>query len=292
MRAAVFLTIASAILISAMPVAANELTNGRITVDFNSNGSSKTMDRVDSLTWIDSDGVQSGNFVSAGGPPDCGDPQEFFGQSYSDSDSDLLLMVVAGTDAKWKSANDTSGTSKTTGKDTCFILSGRTTTVYTLNVTAAKQSMMNIKRTFSFTTDANNNLRAYAARLPNTIYSTVLYPDSSGKVQSVNLFGCGALPSCEISDWNGKWFADDDGSGSGMVMIRDKASTWPAEIGIDYDSFSSSNVTAILLMRPSDGWTGKTVTEVEHMCFYDAKSWPVRKRNAGRLPTGCKVQTP
>ena len=290
MRAASSLILASALLLSATPAPAHELTNGRITAEL-ATGGSKTMDRMDSITWINSDGVLSGNYVANGGPPDCGDPQEFFGEAYSDSDSFVLLMVVAGASAKWNQANDTSGTSKTTGKDTCFILSGKTTTDYSLDATDAKASEMTIKRTFAFTTDANLNERAYAARLPNAVYSTVLYPDSTGTVQSVDVFNCGALPNCEISDWNGIWFADDDGHGNGMVMIRDKVSTWPAVLGIDYDSFSNSNVTSMVLMRPSDGWTGKKVTEVEHICFYDAKSWPTKKRNAGKLPDGCAVKT-
>jgi len=291
MRSRAALIFACTVLVSAAPAFGNELTNGRITAEL-ATGGSKTMDRMDSITWINSDGVLSGNYVANGGPPDCGDPQEFFGEAYSDSDSFLLLMVVAGASAKWDQVNETSGTSKTTGKDTCFILAGKTTTAYTLDATDTKVSEMTIKRTFNFTADANLNERAYTARLPDATYSTVLYPDSSGVVQSVNLFDCGALPACEISDWNGIWFADDDGNGNGMVMIRDKASTWPAVLGIDYDSFSNSNVTSMVLMRPSDGWTGKKVTETEHMCFYDAKSWPVRKRNAGKLPVGCTVKTP
>jgi hypothetical protein len=201
-------------------------------------------------------------------------------------------MVVAGTNAKWRSNNAISGTSKTTGKDTCFALSGRTTTAYSLSASPKQVSEMTIKRTFAFTADATYNLRAYAARLPDSVYATVLYPDSTGTVQSVNVFGCGALPSCEITDWNGKWFADDDGNGNGMVMIRDKASASPALLGIDWDGFSASNVTSMVLIRPSDGWSGKKITEVEHLCFYDAKSWPVQKRNAGKLLTGCVVKTP
>ena len=41
-------------------------------------------DRLDAITWIDSQGNARGNFVAAGGPSHCGDPQEFFGQSYGE----------------------------------------------------------------------------------------------------------------------------------------------------------------------------------------------------------------
>jgi hypothetical protein len=292
MRTAPFLVFASGILLVAVPALANELTNGRITVDFNTDKSSKTMDRVDSITWIDSDGVQSGNFVSAGGPTDCGDPQEYFGQSYGDNDGTNLFMVVAGANARWKSSSASSGTSKTTGKDSCFTLSGKTTTAYSLSAAPKQVSEMTIKRTFAFASDASFNLRAYVPRISDGVYLTEYYQDSAGVVQTANLANCPALPTCEISDWNGAWVADDDGHGNGIVLIRDKASAWPAEIGIDYDNFSAANATSIVLMRPSDGWSGKKVTEVEHLCFYDAKSWPARKRNAGKLPTGCTVKTP
>src|SRR5262249_34404220 len=129
------LILAGAVLVSAARALGNDLTNGRITAEL-ATGGSKTMDRMDSITWINSDGVLSGNYVANGGPPDCGDPQEFFGEAYSDSDSFVLLMVVAGASAEWNQGNETSGTSKTTGKDTCVIPNRQTTAAHTAQSTA------------------------------------------------------------------------------------------------------------------------------------------------------------
>jgi hypothetical protein len=277
-------------LLAAVPAFANELSNGRITVDFDVSGS-QTADRVDSISWINSSGTSTGNLAVAGGPVNCGDPQEFFGASYSDSDGGPLGMIVNGASAKWTSKNDTSGTSKTTGKDACFTLSGRTTTAYSLSSSSRAESMMKIERTFAFKNALSGNLRAYAARLSLNIYNEVIYPDSTGTLQTIALNSCpfATASGCEISNWNGTWFADDDGSGHGMVMIRDKSSTAPAEIAVDYDSDSASNVTSILLMQPEEGWSGK-LTETEYMCFYDATSWTAKDRAKGKLPKGCQVR--
>ena len=112
-------------LLATAPAFAHEISNGRITVDFDVSGTG-TSDRVDSISWINSDGNSTGNLAMQGGPVNCGDPQEFFGQSYGDSDGGTMLMVVDGATAKWKSKNDTSGSSKTSGKDTCYTLIGKT----------------------------------------------------------------------------------------------------------------------------------------------------------------------
>jgi hypothetical protein len=277
-------------LLAAVPASANELSNGRITVDFDTTNSG-TADRVDSITWINSNGASTGNLAMQGGPVNCGDAQEFFGESYGDTDGGPLNMVVDGATAKWKSGNDTTGTSKTTGKDACFTLSGKTTTAYSLSAVSKAENRMEIKRTFAFKNAQSGNLRAYAARLSLTTYKEVIYPDSTGTLQTIAIGNCpfATAQGCEISNWNGKWFADDDGNGNGMVMIRGQTSTAPAEIAVDYDSDSASNVTSILLMQPVDGWSGKLV-ETEYMCFYDAASWPARNRAEGKPPKGCDVR--
>jgi hypothetical protein len=291
MRFAHSMPLMFAALLSAAPAFAHELSNGRITVDFNDG---PTSDLVDSIAWINSDGVSTGNLVVSGGPLNCGDPQEFFGQSYGDSDGGTMLMVVDGATAKWTSKNNVSGTSKTKGTDTCFTLMGKTTSAYTMSAGAKAQNMMTIKRTFAFSKAAEtqtDNLRAYAARLSMTTYKNVIFPDSTGALQTVPIINCPFAPAanCEIANWSGTWFADDDGNGNGMMMISDKSSTAPAKIAMDYDSFSNTNVTSILLLKPDAGWSG-TLVETEHMCFYDAKSWTDKDRAKGKLPAGCPVK--
>jgi hypothetical protein len=280
-----------AVLLAASPAFANELTNGRITVDFATGGGTQTMDRVDAISWIDSDGVSTGNLAVAGGGVNCGDPQEFFGQAYSDLDGGTPLFIVQGSQAKWKPKGDAQGTSKANGKDDCLTLNGKTTSVYTLGGSSKLESAMKIERTFTFGTDGSANLRAYAPRVSMSVYATVVYANGAGDIQTFPITNCpfATASGCEISDWNGKWVADEDSAGAGVVLIRDKSSKWPAEIAADFDSFSASNVTAIILMRPEAGWTGK-VKETEYLCFYDAKSWTAKSRAKGKLPDGCQVK--
>jgi hypothetical protein len=272
-----------------VPAFANQLVNSRITLEFDTNDSG-TADRVDSLVWIDSQGMATPNLAVSGGGPYCGDPLEFFGQSYGDVDGGGLYLVIAGSSANWTQKSAASGKSKTAGTDTCFPVVGKTTTSYGLGSGSAVENMMKIKRSFDFDASAlnnTNNLRAYVPRASMSIYYEVIYPDSTGTLQSFNVDECST--ACEISNWNGKWVADDDGNGDGIVLIRDPSSSWPAEIAADNDSDSESNLTSILLMRPEAGWSGK-LSETEYLCIYDSTSWPAANRANGELPTGCRVR--
>src|SRR6201999_93081 len=150
-------------------------------------------------------------------------------------------------------------------------------TAYSLSASTRFQNMLTIKRAFNFSPGASSqteSLRAYTPRVGYNPYTNVIYRDSTGTLKTVPIVNCPSAKTvnCEISDWSGKWFADDDGHGNGVMMIRGKASTAPAEIAMDYDSFSQSNVTSILLVKPAAGWSGK-LTEIEYLCFYDATSW-------------------
>ncbi len=293
------LILTCSLLLTAATASAHELTNGRITVvqaDGSNGYNTTTQDRVDSISWINGTGNSTGNLASNGGPASCGDPSEFFGESYDDHDFAGLFLVNVGATATWKSNNAVSGTSKTTSKDACLTLSGKTTTSYQLSSSKAKVNEMRIQRTFKFNSQVQSepyNIRAYVMRLPLSTYTTVLYPDAAGDIKTLNVLSCpmAQAQGCEISDWNGQWFADDNGGGYGIVLIRDKSSTWPAEIAADYDSNSHSNNTSIILMKPTDGWAGQ-VKETEWLCFYDPTSWPADKRSKGKLPQGCAVKMP
>ncbi|HEY1707018.1 MAG TPA: hypothetical protein VGG10_02045 [Rhizomicrobium sp.] len=294
-RAGLF-AFACSLVASVAPALAHELTNGRITVIQADNApagyNTTTNDRVDSISWINSKGASTGNLVAAGGPVSCGDPSEFFGQSYSDVDGGTLIMVFPGATSTWKeNAAGNFGTATVTG-DTCLALSGLTTTQYFLTTTPSTVNAMEIRRTFQFNTSAASesyNLRAYVPRLPLATYGTVLIPNHKGKVKTMHATSCPT--SCKITDWNGTWVAQDDGGGNGIVLIRDKASTAPAAVSVDYDGYSASNNTSILLLQPAGGFKS-IIVETEWLCFYDTTSWPQGKRNKGVLPAGCKVSTP
>lgn len=274
--------------------AAHQMTNDRIAITFHADGPQQTADIVDSVTWVKSDRTTTSNLAmqSDGSLTHCGEPGEFFGQSYGDSEGSGLRMVTEAASSEWTSKSATSGVSRISSPPPsiqCGELSGRTTTTYTLGVSKAAISEMKITRVFKFDAvgaQQKEGLRAYVPRVDRQKYSTVLYPDKAGSVQIADFAHCAR--ACPIDDWNGVWVADEDDQGNGIVLIRDTSSKWPAEIAVDYDTGSSSNATSILLMLPATGWTG-TLTETEWLCFYDATSWPKAQRDTGnQLPAGCE----
>lgn len=290
----------AALLAAAPAVAETTLTNGRITAVLGGTTTELPFannERMDSLSWIDSNGVSTANVVRSGGNF-CGDPIEFFGQSYGVSEA--FWMVIAGAQTSWKPGLNPAlgGKAVGTGKNACATalvssygadMSGVTRTAYALSRTASRVNALRVSRTFTFNKVPalyQDGLRAYVPRLP---WLTVLVPASSGAVQVYDA-GCCAFGSPSI-DWNGKWFAVDDGTGRGLAIIRDKSSTAAAYIWLDNDTISRSNNSAIALRKPAGGWTG-TLTETEWLCFYDATTWPATVRAAGGLPKGCQVPAP
>ncbi|HTT97560.1 MAG TPA: hypothetical protein VMF58_05885 [Rhizomicrobium sp.] len=268
------------------------LSNSRLSITFGSslNGYGTTdSDRVDAISWINSDGATVSNYVTSGGPMHCGDPQEFFGEAYGDNGDEgvpLPHAVTPGVTSKWKGAKPTAGKTTISSLETCDdTLDAKTTTNYQIYGKKQAVNSMRIIRTFKFSRKTSTgNMRVYVPRLPLGTYATVLAPNAAGVIQSYNVGNCPL--NCTITDWNGNWMADDDGHGNGMVIFRDPDTNPPAQLTIDYDGYSNSNNSAVTLTMPVDGWAG-TVSDTEYLCFYDAKSWPAAKRNAGKLPAGC-----
>ena len=146
-----------------------------------------------------------------------------------------------------------------------------------------------VARTLNFTgqtpTFANDYVRAYMPALSQT-YFIVNYPNAAGAIVSVDNTQCNSSP-CEITNWNGKWFAEDDDNGNGMVVFRDSKSTTPAELVILFDSESYTNLTSIGLFQPSGGWTG-LVTEVEWVCFLRRQHLERCRSGDGKFATGLR----
>jgi hypothetical protein len=223
----------------------------------------------------------------AGGPSACRDPDEFFGQAEGYPDvTKPPLMVGGGTHASYVSATQgTIADAKTfTGLVTCPAVheDGLTRTIYTLSTEYA--ASVKIQRTFRFHTGlgivSNTGLRAYIPRFLG-IYHYVLVPNNEGKVVKYDASSC-TLSPCAIIDWNGTWFAEDDGDNEGPIVIRDPSATTPAFIGMQSGGLSNANFTSIVLAQPSTGWSG-IVTETEYVCFYNYLTW-----NQGiTLPPNC-----
>lgn len=289
------------ILSAAAPaMAETTLTNGRITAVLGATSPTVTFannEGMDSLSWVDSNGVSTGNVVAAGGVF-CGDVREFVGQAYGVGEA--FWVVIAGAQSSWVPGINPSlgGRSVGSGKNACpaalvssFSVdqAGGARTTYTLSQGAKRINALRVSRTFTFNALAGQfqyGLRSYVPRLP---WMTVLAPTAAGVVRTYDA-GCCAFGSPRI-DWNGKLFAVDDGTGRGLAVIRDKSSTAVAYLWLDNDSISQSNNTSITLDRPAGGWVGKLV-ETQWLCFYDTTTWPASVRNAGGLPKGCDVPAP
>jgi hypothetical protein len=275
-----------------LPTGGHTLQNARLTVVFGStlNGyTTNDNDRVDAINWIDSSGATVGNYVAVGGPLHCGDPQEFFGEAYGDSGDEGVPRphaVIGGITSKWIPGTTTSGTARNKTLKSCDeTLDSKATTLYALSTRSGTMSSLKIERTFHFPNlVASGNIRAYVPRLQLAVYPFVLAPNAAGAVQTYNANSC--PENCTVTDWNGKWIADDDGHGNGMAIFRNPAKNPPAQITVDWDGYSASNNSAITLVVPQGGWQGK-VTETEFLCFYDAKSWTAKQRAKGVAPGGC-----
>jgi hypothetical protein len=272
----------------------NVIANSRITVDFDDPDTGMftgDADRIDSISWIDSSGNSTGNLAADSyGYTYCNDADEYFGEAEGEPDeAQAPLMVTTGEVSTWTAVSAFEGKTATSGFD-CNNnpLSGKTKTIYKLFNSKTKINEMEVKRRFGFNAKTqefgNSGLRAYMARLPSSPYHYTLVPDGSGNVVAYDSNDCGY--PCEITDWNGKWLADDDGSGNGVAIIRSAASTASAIVVIDSDGFSDSNVSSVVLEQPQGGWKAP-VTEVEYVCFYDSASWTAQEQSAGQLPQGC-----
>jgi hypothetical protein len=172
-----------------------------------------------------------------------------------------------------------------------------------------------VRREFSLTNFAPNAcgpdtscFRPYIPRLrmspfaASTTFGQVLYPTPSATLASVILGfgncpnGCSGAPApgaapLPAGPWDPAqgWFAiNNPDTGEGLIVKR--LSSTPADLWLDFDcdafcSPDSTNASSILLLLPA-GFTG-TVVEEEHLCFYDATTWPAAKRAALTLPPGC-----
>lgn len=149
-----------------------------------------------------------------------------------------------------------------------------------------------VQRVFNFTGTAfAYDFRPYIARLGlNSGYTEVLYPDTGGALEVMDVsncpFGCtgsvsapGAGPLSPPWASEQGWFAVHNPSTQQGVVIKRRPSSDPqgdaiaAQLWIDYDDDSDTNASSFLLMNPPAGFNGGLVTEVETLCFYNSAIW-------------------
>jgi hypothetical protein len=302
--AGVFIAAAGALLVpmaatgsTVVSVKINTTTHTVITTKFAIQFGNKTTnppndpERIDSLTWKNSQGVVSGNLATRGGSS-CGDSREYSGQSYGSTEGQTPFLVVGGSTGTFTSPAAGQVTIKTNTTTTCGSHIPVTTT-YTFFGPGTHVNEIKVARTIPFGTHhfanpSQEGLRVYVPRIPEGTYNQVLFPNPSHKlVVGALCDNCAPLGS---SAWAGGWFADNSSAtNSGMLVLRATTDKPGAELEIDVDGFSASNNTAIDLPQPSGGWKAN-ITETEFLCFYDTTTWPLSHRQPGKavtLPAGC-----
>lgn len=231
----------------------------------------------------------SGNLTNTAVIGGCPDALEFFGNSWVSIDEGtpgfiFRSLVGWGTTGTW----DGVGTSKVRirgASEGCPGSAGvPVETSYRFFDHGPRTDTLEVRRRFRFGGDAfPYDLRPYIPRLyPSSNYSQVLHPDAGGTALLVqDPFACPF--GCEVTDWNGTWFAiHDPGSGRGLVVTR-QPSRYPATLWVDQDAASDTTAPSVLLHAPASGFRG-SVVEQETLCFYDSTTWTPSLS----LPDGCR----
>jgi len=252
-------------------------------------------EHVTSVQWIDSASNTTPNLVAQGGPTSaaCPDPTEFFGQAFGAPEGTTPSVVTSGYVGTLEACGmdvTIRGASKAECTSNAPPISAETTYHF---YAGSQASQVRITRTIAF--DANTpdttdtGLRPYVPRVPYGLFATVIYPNEVGDaVTTTSVTSCPG--DCLIATgktWNGKWLAMlDPESGRALILLRDPAMTAPVNLTINYDGYSSSNLSSFVLLKPQGGWKAP-ITEVEYLCFADLTSWPKSMRDSATLPSGC-----
>ncbi len=232
---------------------------------------------------------------------------EYFGNSYAPPDpwAGGLVLVGGGTTTPagttaWTGQILSSGTvqvtinSSSTGCPPSSAGINVQTTYSFLNPENSSTNSFGVQRAFDFTTTTfAHDFRPYMARLSLYAgFTEVLYPDTSGALATLNVYDCGygctgpiVIPDATLLSplWDSTqgWFAIHNPTTLQGVVIARTPSTDPqgnpivAQLWVDNDedSDTGTNVSSFLLMSPTAGFTGGTVTEIETLCFYDSTIW-------------------
>lgn len=253
-------------------------------------------ERIDAIKW-NSAGLTGGepNLTATGttGSPPChaGDV-EYFGNSWSPPDPQFggKVLVGAGTTGTREPGPDNKVLIDSTSTGCAPSSAGvAVETIYKFWQGGRPINRMKVTRSLTFSTAFGHDVRPYIPRLyPVSGFRQVLHPTADGTSVATRSVGGGSCPSgCIVTDWNGNdaangWFAiHNPASGQGLIVKR-TPSTFAVALWIDWDGASFTNASSVLALSPSGGFTG-TMTEEQHLCFYDSSIWTPSLT----LPQGC-----
>jgi hypothetical protein len=238
-------------------------------------------EEITSLSW---DG--SPNLTNAWVHPFCpeGGAHEFFGNSWDGfNDVNFRALVGWGSTGTWDGQGP-NGVSIGSSTSLCFGTNGTPVhTGYHFFAAGPAANRILVQRRFDFgSTPFVFDLRPYIPRLyPRDQYSLVIHPNATG-TSIVTEIGNDCEFGCEVTNWDGTWFAvHDPNSGRGMI-VKHEFSAYPVALWVDMDGGSQTTASSVLLLAPPGGFTG-TVAETEALCFYDPSIWTPSLS----LPAGC-----
>ncbi|MGO8794334.1 MAG: Ig-like domain repeat protein [Candidatus Sulfotelmatobacter sp.] len=248
---------------------------------------------------------------------------EYFGDSFAPPDPWLggLALVGGGTTTPpgttaWSGQILSSGAvqvsinSASTGCPPSSAGINVATTYNFLNPEESSTNSFGLQRAFDFTTTTfAHDFRPYMPRLSlSEGFTEALYPTTSNTLATLDVFDCGdgctgptvvagAAPLNPPWDATQGWFAIHNPNTLQGVVVARSPSTDPqgnpivAQLWVDNDSSSYTNSSSFLLMSPTAGFTGGSVTEVETLCFYNSSIWtpsltpPAPCNNTGTTPS-------
>jgi hypothetical protein len=246
---------------------------------------------VKSVRWLDSTGTLTANLAHFGGGPSCSGPTEQWGQLYGAPEGNPPSLVGGNTLATLtRCGADLRITSAAMTCDTPPIAQVPVTTTYHL-YGGAQASQLRVTRTIGFSAATPKypgvGVRPYVPRPPIAQFTSVIYPNAAGTAVTTTATCGGDCFLAPGTTWSGRWFADiAPTSGLAMIVLRDPAMTAPAQLTVNNDNSSASNLSSFVLVQPAAGWQAP-ITEVEYLCFADLTSWPQAQRDAATLPAGC-----
>jgi len=283
-RRLVALTIGLACVLSVVAAAARATVDPATrTVDvgaFRVQFDSSDPEEITSLSWNGSP-----NLTNTWVHPFCpdGGASEFFGNSWdTSSDINFRAPVGWGSSGSWSPLGPTGAVIESSAAN-CFGTSGiPVSTIYRFFDRGAAANRILVTRRFSFRTPFAFDLRAYIPRLyPRDQYGLVIHPDANGQHLATEI-GNDCEFGCEVTNWDGTWFAIHGPlSGRGMIVKRE-FSTQPVALWVDMDGGSQTAASSVLLLAPPGGFV-RTVAETESLCFYDSTIW----KPSLSLPPSC-----
>jgi hypothetical protein len=239
-------------------------------------------EEITSLSW---DG--SPNLTNTWVHPFCpaGGASEFFGNSWdAPNDVNFRALVGWGSVGSW-AGQGPNGVSIASSASGCFGTLGTpvSTSYHFFDGGGPNVNRFLVTRRIAFgDTPFSFDLRPYIPRLyPRDRYGLVIHPNAAGTAL-VTEVGNDCEFGCQVTDWNGTWFAVHDPiSGQGMI-VKHEFSSYQVALWVDMDGGSQTTASSVELLAPPGGFTG-TVAETEALCFYSPAIWTPSLS----LPAGC-----